>query len=166
MSASRAGKPSRKERGAFPFPPQPGTNTQGLGADCRPQHWGQGITIACCPMPVPGWEAHTRLCPLPRGPSRPLPGHGARGKGTQHFLVVLTYYCEMRVLSRFSGVRLFLTPWTSPPGSSVHGIFQLRLLEWVALPSSRQSPRPRALAHVSLRLLRLRRVLYHWGHLD
>ena len=27
----------------------------------------------------------------------------------------------------------------SPPGSSVQGIFQLRILEWVAMPSSRGS---------------------------
>ena len=26
----------------------------------------------------------------------------------------------------------------SPPGSSVHGILQARILEWVALPSSRE----------------------------
>ena len=31
----------------------------------------------------------------------------------------------------------------SPPGSSVHGIFQARVLEWVAMPSSRGSPPPR-----------------------
>ena len=30
----------------------------------------------------------------------------------------------------------------SPPGSSVHGILQERILEWVALPSSRGSSRP------------------------
>ena len=30
----------------------------------------------------------------------------------------------------------------SPPGSSVHGIFQARTLEWVAVPSSRGSSRP------------------------
>ena len=28
----------------------------------------------------------------------------------------------------------------SPPGSSVLGIFQARILEWVAMPSSRGSP--------------------------
>jgi len=28
----------------------------------------------------------------------------------------------------------------SPPGSSVHGIFQARILEWVAMPSSRDLP--------------------------
>jgi len=27
----------------------------------------------------------------------------------------------------------------SPPGSSVHGILQVRILEWVAMPSSRGS---------------------------
>ena len=27
----------------------------------------------------------------------------------------------------------------SPPGSSVHGILQTRILEWVAMPSSRES---------------------------
>ena len=31
----------------------------------------------------------------------------------------------------------------SPPGSSVHGISQARILEWVAIPFSRGSPRPR-----------------------
>ena len=28
----------------------------------------------------------------------------------------------------------------SPPGSSVHGILQTRILEWVAMPSSRDLP--------------------------
>ena len=31
----------------------------------------------------------------------------------------------------------------SPPGSSVHGIFQARILEWVAISFSRGSSRPR-----------------------
>ena len=31
----------------------------------------------------------------------------------------------------------------SPPGSSVHGILQARTLEWIAMPSSRGSSRPR-----------------------
>ena len=30
----------------------------------------------------------------------------------------------------------------SPPGYSVHGIFQARILEWVAMPSSRGTSRP------------------------
>ena len=31
----------------------------------------------------------------------------------------------------------------SLPGSSVHGTFQARILEWVAMPSSRRSSKPR-----------------------
>ena len=30
----------------------------------------------------------------------------------------------------------------SPPGSSVHGILQARILEWVAMPSSKVSSNP------------------------
>ena len=34
-----------------------------------------------------------------------------------------------------SHVHLFATPWTiaCPPGSSIHGIFQARILEWVTI---------------------------------
>ena len=35
------------------------------------------------------------------------------------------------------------------PGSSVHGILQARILEWVAMPSARGSSRPRDRTHVS-----------------
>ena len=37
----------------------------------------------------------------------------------------------------------------SPPGSSVHGILQARILEWVAMPSSRGSSQPREWTCVS-----------------
>ena len=37
----------------------------------------------------------------------------------------------------------------NPPGSSVHGILQARILEWVAMPSFRGSSPPRHLTHVS-----------------
>ena len=37
----------------------------------------------------------------------------------------------------------------SPPGSSVHGILQARIQEWVALPSSRGSSQPRDWTRVS-----------------
>ena len=40
--------------------------------------------------------------------------------------------------------RLFATPCTGdPPGSSVHGIFQARILQWVAISFSRGSSPPR-----------------------
>ena len=37
----------------------------------------------------------------------------------------------------------------SPPGSSVHGILQARILEWVAMPSSRGSSQARDWTQVS-----------------
>ena len=37
----------------------------------------------------------------------------------------------------------------SPIGSSVHGIFQAGILEWVAMPSSKESSQPRNRTHVS-----------------
>ena len=37
----------------------------------------------------------------------------------------------------------------SLPGSSVHGILQARILEWVAMPSSRGPPDP-GIEHLSL----------------
>ena len=47
-------------------------------------------------------------------------------------------------------------------GSSVHGILQARILEWVAMPSSRGSFRPRDRTHVSSGPCIGRWVLYHW----
>ena len=46
----------------------------------------------------------------------------------------------------------------SPPGSSVHGVSQARILEWVAISSSGGSSRPRDCTHVSYTG---RRILYH-----
>ena len=44
-------------------------------------------------------------------------------------------------------LQLCLTLWDpmecSPPGSSVHGILQARILEWVAIPSFRELSPPR-----------------------
>ena len=68
----------------------------------------------------------------------------------------------MCVLSCFSRVQLFATLWTSQLGSSVHGISQARILEWVATPSSRVSSQPRDLTCVSCTG---RWILYPLGHL-
>ena len=47
------------------------------------------------------------------------------------------------------------------PGSSVHGILQARILEWVAMPSSRGSFRPRNRTRVSGISCTGRRILYY-----
>ena len=52
-------------------------------------------------------------------------------------LVRCTGIMRWAVLSHFSPIQLFVTLWTGPPGSSVHGILQARILEWVAVPFSR-----------------------------
>ena len=52
---------------------------------------------------------------------------------------------------------------SSPPVSSLHGILQARILEWVARPSSRESSQPRDRTHVCLHLLLCRWILSHWA---
>ena len=60
-------------------------------------------------------------------------------------LTICTYACSF--------TQLCPTLWDPmdcrPPGSSVHGISQARILEWVAISSSRGSSRPRDQTHVS-----------------
>ena len=63
------------------------------------------------------------------------------------YIYIYIYVC---MLSLFSCVQLFCDAMDcSPPGSSVHGILQARILEWVAMPSSRGSSRPRDPTHIS-----------------
>ena len=63
--------------------------------------------------------------------------------------------------------QLFCSPMgCSPPGSSVHGSLQARMLEWVAISSSRGSSRPRNGTHVSYVSCIGRRVLYHCATWD
>ena len=47
-----------------------------------------------------------------------------------------------------------------PPGSSVHGIIQARILEWVAISSCRRSSWPRDPTHLSCIG---RQILYYWA---
>ena len=54
----------------------------------------------------------------------------------------------------------------SPPGSSVHGILQARILDWVAMPFSRGSSLPRDRTCVSYVSCISRQILYHLGAQD
>ena len=53
---------------------------------------------------------------------------------------------------------------SSPPGSSLHGILQARILEWVAISSSQGSSDTgiKPTSHVSCTD---KQILYHWCHL-
>ena len=53
----------------------------------------------------------------------------------------------------------------SPPGSSVHGILLARTLEWVAMPSYRESSRPRDQALLSFLSCIGKQDFYHQCHL-
>ena len=49
---------------------------------------------------------------------------------------------------------------SSPPGSSVHGIFQAGILEWAVISFSKRSFWPRDQTHISWVC---RWILYHWA---
>ena len=67
-----------------------------------------------------------------------------------------------------SSIQLFASPSNcSPPGSSFHGIFQAKILEWVDMPFS-GNLQPRNQTHisspVSLTLQAVSLLLSHWGN--
>ena len=67
------------------------------------------------------------------------------------------------VLCRFSHIWLFATLWTNTPASSVHEILQARILEWVAMPSSRAPPWSRGWTWVSCVSCVAGGFSYHWA---
>ena len=69
--------------------------------------------------------------------------------------------CCAHVLSQFSCIQLCDPMDCSPPGSSVHGIIQARILEWVAMTSYRGSSQPRGWASISCISCTGRWIPYH-----
>ena len=66
-------------------------------------------------------------------------------------LLVIEVFCVLTV--QFSSAQLCLTICDSmdysSPGSSIHGIFQAKILEWVDISFSKESSRPRGQAHAT-----------------
>ena len=100
-------------------------------------------------------EPHSRQ---PQGKCIPSAKHGARNKighltpafspsSPLHCLMDIIYACVSHVAQ--SCLTLCNPLDCSPPGSSVHGMLQARILEWVAMPSSRGSSQPRDWTQVS-----------------
>ena len=82
--------------------------------------------------------------------------HDTKGRGSYTRCIIPTFppaflcIAKQSKVKSLSRVRLFVTPWTcSPPGSSIHGILQARILEWVAMSFSRGSFQPRDRTWVS-----------------
>ena len=73
------------------------------------------------------------------------------------------YQVLVCVLSHFSRVQLCSPMDYSPPSSSVHGILQARILEWVALPSSSGSSLPGDWTCVSCISCITGRFFTHWA---
>ena len=102
--------------------------------------WGQGtlghwIRAAakdtCCPQEPEGRQSASHAALSGDEGSLPIPTAMAKGSVAQ------------------SGLTLRGPMDYSLPGSSVHGILQARILEWVAMPSSRGSSWPRDRTHLS-----------------
>ena len=78
------------------------------------------------------------------------------------YVILLLCFLPRAVHAKLlSVVSNFLWPMDcSPSGSSVHGILQARILEWIAMPSSSGYSRPRARTLISYISCSGRRVLY------
>ena len=104
-----------------------------LRAVCSALEAGGGLTFTFCPVTWQAWP----------GP------HTAQPSGLQCLWTKLNQEWAS-ALGHLSRVQGFCDPMDcSPPGSSVHGISQARILEWVAMPSSGGSSRTRDRTRVS-----------------
>ena len=101
-----------------------------------------------------------------------IPGQGTRS----HMVQIRSHILQLKILHATTktwpcvyvcsvGFTLCHTMVCSPLGFSVRGIFQARILEWVAIPFSRRSSPPRDQTHVSSISCIGRRILYHQRHL-
>ena len=79
---------------------------------------------------------------------------------THTYIYIHKYTCHCVWRSAVSNS--FATPWTacSLPGSSVHGIFQARTLEWIAISFFKRSSRAKDQTQGSCIG---KQILYHWA---
>ena len=73
----------------------------------------------------------------------------------------MALHIKVKVLVTQSGPTLCNLMDCSPPGSSVYGILQARILEWIAIPVCRGPSRPR---DRTPHLLHCRQILYPLSH--
>ena len=76
-------------------------------------------------------------------------------------LLLITMKREVKVLAPQSCPTLFDPMDCSPPGSSIYGVLQARILEWVAIPFSRGILLSQG---SNLGLLHCRQILYHLSY--
>ena len=76
-------------------------------------------------------------------------------------IFIATYPSYLWAKALWSSLTLSDPKEGSPPGSSVHGILQARILGWIAMPFSRGSSQCRDQTHSSYVSCIDRSVLYH-----
>ena len=82
---------------------------------------------------------------------------------TEYYYYNYSYcYCVLYAKSLQSCPTLCDTMDCNLPGSSIYGILQARLLEWVAMTFSRGSSQPRDQTWVSCGSCIGRQILFHW----
>ena len=142
---------------------------------------GLYLTRLLCPQNSPGKntgvDSHFLLqgILLTQGlnPSLPycrqiLTVYATREAPNQRIVITLFFYVNKCTWVQAKSLQLCPTLFDpmdcSPSGSSTHGIFQARILEWVALPSSRGSFQPRDKISISYVFCIGRQILYHQHH--
>ena len=123
----------------------------------RPRDWIYGSRVSCIGRqilhPCTTWEALLKSLP-PQAPSTTTPSKlttlGASLVGPRS-----------AVLRRLVVSNPLWPTDCSPPGSSVHGIFLARTLEWVAVSFSTGSSQPRDWTRVSYVFCIAKWILYH-----
>ena len=117
--------------------------------DCSPP-WdfpGKNTGVGCCFLlqgifPTQGWNPGHQQC-------RQTP-YNLSHQRSHMYIYLCIRMCSVTQLCLI----LCDSMDCSPPVSSVHGILQARILEWLAMPSSRVSSEPRDQYHIS--------SLQHW----
>ena len=132
-----------------------------------PSSFATPVTPENAPLPMPVLSAFTNFAHHPVPYLWEDPTIQTRTCSRSSANVWWSHHFELLrcVVSHFSRVWLWDRMNCSPPGSSVHGILQARILEWVAMPSPRGSSWPSDRTRISYVSCISRRVLYHFCHL-
>ena len=111
-----------------------------------------------CALPLFSWHAAS----LPLYPSWPQDRPWDQLSSHQRHTLSLCYANSECCAKSLKSCPTLCDPVVcSLPGSSVHGLLQARILEWVTMPFSRGSSQPRDWTHVSYISCIGRWVLYH-----
>ena len=102
-------------------------------SNASPEKWADNVYLILLPD-FPG-GSDGKASAYNAGDPGSIPGSGRSG--------------ERKKEKSLSHVRLWNPMDCSPPGSSIHGIFQARVLEWVAISFSRGPSQPRDRTQVS-----------------